>query len=253
MHMPTFDYLEERQRLKNMTIDLQNAAEDDDEEYGDDEMSEGDEEEGELDFEGGEIIEEGDMEDGEEEMDLEDGEEEMDLEDGDEEDDEDEEDEEGSQEVVVKGKKLEQKPKDKKALAAKKKAEVEVNSSFYDDSDSSDEVRSDPRSTFLSASDIYDSQKNKRRQTREEIKLSKKDIRDDQKKLKLSSKIKERGRLTNNLKKKNNPFQMFIQKRRLQHRLDDLKKAERKTKGRIVQKGQRPRKLGRSFGGSKGK
>lgn len=253
MHMPNFDFMEERERLKKMTAELKRAENAlDHEDYGmeeaDDEL-EGDEEdmEGgeEMDLEDGEFIDESDMEEGDEEMleeDLE-GEEEM---------EEDEEDDEGSQEVVVQGKKIEQKPKKKETTAAKRKQEVEINSSFYDDSDSSDAHNDDPRTTFLSANAIYDPDKIKRRQTKEQIKIGKQEIREEHKKLKLGHKMKERGRLTNNLKRKNNPFQMYIAKRRLQHRLEDLKRAARNTNSKL-HKGKKPRKLGKAFGGNKGR
>lgn len=250
MHMPNFDFMEERERLKRMTeamreVELNYDDGEGEDEDADDEMD-GEEEE-ELDFEGGEIIEEDEFE-GAEEM-LEDGEEEDDGDEEGAEEDDEEESEEGHQEVVVKGKKIEQIPKavTKKVIVKK---EIEINSSFYDDSDSSQDINEDYRNTFLSATSIYDPDKNKRRQTKDQIKVGKKEIRDEHKKLKLGNKMKERGRLTNNLKKKNNPFQMFIQKRRLKHRLDDLKKAERKTKSKL-QRGHNPRKLGKAVGGGR--
>lgn len=254
IHMPTFDFLEERERLKKMTNDMENEAFEDEcshdgAEEGDDEMDmEGEEE---IEFEDGDIVEEEDMEEesGSGEIDEEGDEEMMEEElegeeefEGDEEDDLEEEDEE-EETVVTKGKKIE-----KKAVKKGKKKPVddfEVNSSFYDDSES--EELEDPSRAFLSSTAIYNPEKVKKRKTLDQIKNEKKEHREEQKQKKLSHKIKERGRLTNKLKKKNNPFQMFIQKRRMENRLKDLKKASKKIKSKL-HKGHNPRKLGNKFG-----
>ena len=252
IHMPTFNFLEERAKLKTMAKEMMRKAEkqmdQEDIEEGDDEMMEGEEEmmEGDeemIDDDEGEILEE-------DEMDLEgmeEGDEEEMGEEGDEEEmGEEDEENEGEQTVNMKGKKLEQGKDNNKKVAKKKDDEAEINSSFYDDSESEDAKPIDPRSYFLSTSSIYDRDKNKRRQTREDIKKGKQENREEHLKKKLGHKLKERGRLTNQAKKKNNPYQMFIQKKRLQNRLLDLKKASRNTKKK--QKGQSPRNLGKSFG-----
>ena len=255
IHMPSFDFLEEREKLKKMTHEMNEKfdQEEDDEdgaEEGDDEgeIIEGSDFEGEEEFEGGEegdeeamdeeIIEEDEMmfEDGDEE-----GDEEIDEDDGDEEGDEEMDD---GDEVVVKGKKIEKRPSEKKNK--RDTEDHEVSSSFYDDSES-EESFSDPRTSFLSTNAIFDPEKVKKRKTLQEIKQGKKENRDEHLKKKLGTKIKARGRLTNQQKKKNNPFQMFIQKKRLQNRLQDLKKASKRTQKKL-HKGQKPRSLGKAFG-----
>lgn len=125
--------------------------------------------------------------------------------------------------------------------------EEEPNSSFYDDSDESSESFGDPRTSFLSTSAIFDADKVKKRKTLQDIKQGKKDNRDEHLQKKIGHKIKARGRLTNQQKRKNNPYQMSIQKKRMENRLKDLKSASRKT-NRKLQKGQRPRSLGKAFG-----
>lgn len=254
IHMPSFNFLEEREKLKKMTNEM-NKNEDSDEG-----MEEADDE-GEIiegsDFEGEEGLEEdgegmdeediGDEEDGEMMFEEDaDGDEE-----GDEEDEEgEEEDEEEESEVVVKGKKIEKGNKKDRRKAKDDNEEIieeeEAGSSFFDDTES-DEPFDDPRTSFLSSTAIYDPDKVKKRMTLQDIKQGKKDNRDEHLKKKLGHKIKERGRLTNVQKRKNNPFQMFIQKKRLENRLKDLKSASRKTNKKL-QKGMRPRSLGKAFG-----
>lgn len=249
IHMPSFDFMEERERLKKMAQEMNERDSDHEEamEEADDEgdVLEEDEFEG-MDEEGGDG-EEGDEEDleGMDEEELE-GSDNIEFEDGDEEEDGEEEEEEDDDEedtnVVVKGKKIEvKKKKNKRDLE-----EPEVNSSFYDDSESEEELN-DPRAGFLSVNNIYDPERVKKRKNLQQIKQEKKENRDEHLKKKMGHKIKERGRLTNQQKKKNNPFQMFIQKKRLEGRLKDLKKANKHTQ-RKVQKGHTPRKLGKSFG-----
>ena len=259
LHRPSFNFEEERRRLKSLektiqqkfdrkstrdpssrgapeeeeeeeVMDLEAAEEGDDEmlEFGEEEMEELDEEElegleeGEDDIEGEE--EEGDFE-GEEE-DLEAGE------------------SDGMEEEEL------QAPKPaKQRQAAELEAEAsnnsdEVNSSFFDESESSEQP-ADPRSSFLSASAIYDKDKIRRKLTRDDIKKQKERNRDEQKQKKVGHKLKNRGRLTNQQKRKNNPYQMFIQKKRLQNRLIDLKKAQKKI-AKKQQKGHCRARLGKS-------
>ena len=70
MHMPNFDFMEERERLKRMTEAMREEELNYDDGEGEDEDADDEmdgEEEEELDFEGGEIIEEDEFE-GDEEM-----------------------------------------------------------------------------------------------------------------------------------------------------------------------------------------
>lgn len=275
IHMPGFNFLEERQRLKEMSHRMKKKMEREELEG----EEEGDSEEEDMD---GEIIEEGDF-DGEEEegMDEEDfeGDDEMvdeldgevieegefdedDDEDGEEEDDEDGEEEEEEEEVDMYKKKpsVKAEPKKKKDVKDSKKKTVtkqprkaddgeesnsEVNSSFYDESSS--EERVDHRASFLSSSAIFDRNNLKKKWSRDEIKKMKADNREEHLEKKMGQKIKQRGRLTNQQKKKNNPYQMFIQKQRLQNRLKDLKAAHRKIKDKNFKGHQRSKnRLGKS-------
>lgn len=272
MHMPTFDFFEERNKLKEMTKQMnrqhmleeealsdENEGMDEEEIDGEHEgMEEGDEEE---DFEGleegdEEMLEEGDME-GEEEFD---GEEEEDEEEGmEEEDDKPSKPVTKKQQPISKGKKIEAAQKGskngKKHFREDEQEDVrddeasgdEVNSSFYDESES--ESEEDPRNSFLSSSAIFDPNISKKRLTRDQIKLQKADNRAEHLSKKAGHKIKSRGRLTNQQKKKNNPYQMFIQKRRLDNRLKDLKKANKKGNKNMKQAGHtQSRKLGKTLG-----
>lgn len=251
IHMPSFDFLEEREKLKKMTQDMmQGMDEEGDSEGG---LEEADDE-GEI-IEGSEFEGEEEMDEGDEEAMDEEGLEEGDMmfEEGDEEGDEEmdgleeeeDEDEEGESEVVVKGKKIEQVSKKRNKRGAKE--EEEANSSFYDSDSEDDESIADPRTSFLSTNAIFDPERVKKRKSYQEIKQGKKDNREEHLQKKMGHKIKARGRLTNQQKRKNNPFQMSIQKKRLESRLKDLKKASKKTQ-RKMQKGHKPRKLGKSFG-----
>ena len=266
LHRPSFNFEEERRRLKSLektiqqkfdrkstrdpssrgapeeeeeeeVMDLEAAEEGDDEmlEFGEEEMEELDEddiegEEGEDDIEGEE--EEGDFE-GEEE-DLEAGE------------------SDGMEEEELqapKPAKQRQAAGPARQLRNELEAEAsnnsdEVNSSFFDESESSEQP-ADPRSSFLSASAIYDKDKIRRKLTRDDIKKQKERNRDEQKQKKVGHKLKNRGRLTNQQKRKNNPYQMFIQKKRLQSRLIDLKKAQKKI-AKKQQKGHCRARLGKS-------
>lgn len=244
IHMPSFNFMEEREKLKKLTHEM-NTRMDKEADYDGTEEAD---DEGEIiegsDFEGDEEeFEEGDEEGMDEEEIIEEGD--MMFEDGEEEDgDEEEGDEEDSEnEVVVKGKKIEKKPIDKK----KRGEIVEEEEESSSDLSESEEPFADPRTSFLSTSNIYDPDKNKRRKNLEEIKRGKRENREEHLKKKLGTKIKERGRLTNQQKKKNNPFQMFIQKKRLENRLKDLKSANKRTNKKL-HKGQRPRSLGKTFG-----
>lgn len=216
-------------------MDLEAAEEGDDEmlEFGEEEMElmeedelDGEEEE-ELDGE-----EEGELE-GEEEEGLEDGEEEAMLEEA-------LPQEEGPRKKQAGAKKV----VNELELAEEEPNSDEVNSSFFDESDSEDQP-ADPRSSFLSASAIYDKDKIRRKLTRDDIKKQKENNRDEQKAKKVGHKLKNRGRLTNQQKRKNNPYQMFIQKKRLQNRLIDLKKAQKKI-AKKQQKGHCRARLGKS-------
>ena len=257
IHMPTFNFLEEREKLKKMSLEMgQNFRDDgsgveeadDEDEIIEESDFEGDEESGEgMEEEiDGEMMLEDDGE-GEDEI-MEEGEEEDDIEEEGEEEDDEEEDN-----VHVKGKKLEV----NKKKSSMNKGEIreeeddsegEEEDSSYDDSES--EEKPDPRNAFLATSSIFDPDKVKKRQTLQAIKQGKKDNRDEHLKKKLGHKIKERGRLTNVQKRKNNPYQMFIQKKRLDNRLKDLKSASRQTLKKL-QKGQTPRRLGKAFGRKK--
>ena len=201
----------------------------------------------------GEGDEEEDEADGEEE-DFEGEEEEMDeegLEEGDEgmEEDDDEgmdeeclegDEEEGAEEAME----TEEMDYPTKVMNQRKMDEDEVNSSFWDSSSELPEI--DPATTFLPKQAIFDPSRNKRRLSRLEIKDQKAANREEFKELKLGTKIKARGHLTNNLKRKNNPYQMFIQKRRLQNRMIDLKKELKKNKSK-KQQGHSRVKMGRAF------
>lgn len=200
----------------------------------------------------GEGDEEQDEADGEEEE-FEGEEEEMDeegLEEGDEgmeEDDEgmDEECLEGDEEEgPEEGMETEEMDYPTKVMNQRKMDEDEVNSSFWDSSSELPEI--DPATTFLPKQAIFDPSRNKRRLSRLEIKDQKAANREEFKELKLGTKIKARGHLTNNLKRKNNPYQMFIQKRRLQNRMIDLKKELKKNKSK-KQQGHSRVKMGRAF------
>lgn len=247
IHMPSFDFMEERERLKKMANEMMehDSANDDGVEEADDEgdIVEEDEFEG-MDEEGDEEDMEGmdeEENEGSDNIEFEEGEEE-DGEDGEDGEEEEDNDDEEDTNVVVKGKKIEVKAKKNK----RDLEEPEVNSSFYDDSESEEELN-DPRAGFLSVNSIYDPERVKKRKNLQQIKQEKKENRDEHLKKKMGHKIKARGRLTNQQKKKNNPFQMFIQKKRLEGRLKDLKKANKHTQ-RKMQKGHSPRKLGKSFG-----
>jgi hypothetical protein len=203
---------------------------------GDEEEADGEEEEYEGDEE---MDEEGMDEDGDEEMDEEElGDEEgMDEEDLGGEEEEGEGNEEGE---------MDEEGMDypTKVMNQRKMDEDEVNSSFWDSSSELPEI--DPTNTFLPKQAIYDPSRVKRRMSRLEIKDQKAANREEFKELKLGTKIKARGHLTNNLKRKNNPYQMFIQKRRLQNRMIDLKK-ELKKKKKNKQQGHSRVKMGRAF------
>ncbi len=213
-------------------MDLEAAEEGDDEmlELGEEEMElmdedelEGEEEEGDAEGE----------EEGEEEEGLEDGEEEAMLEEALEQGEGPKKKQAGAKKVV-----------NELELAQEEPNSDEVNSSFFEESDSEDEP-ADPRSSFLSASAIYDKDKIRRKLTRDDIRKQKERNRDEQKEKKVGHKLKNRGRLTNQQKRKNNPYQMFIQKKRLQNRLIDLKKAQKKI-AKKQQKGHCRARLGKS-------
>jgi hypothetical protein len=258
IHRPNFNFEDERKRLKKLAVNIQHkfdrkstkdpssrgAPEEDDDmdleaaEEGDDEMVELGEEEMELmdedELEGEE--EEGDAEgeeEGEEEEGLEDGEEEAMLEEALEQGEGPKKKQAGPKKVV-----------NELELAQEEPNSDEVNSSFFEESDSEDEP-ADPRSSFLSASAIYDKDKIRRKLTRDDIRKQKERNRDEQKEKKVGHKLKNRGRLTNQQKRKNNPYQMFIQKKRLQNRLIDLKKAQKKI-AKKQQKGHCRARLGKS-------
>lgn len=235
IHMPDFDFTEERERLKKMAFDMNEKFEN--ELDGAEEADDEGEEEGDEDQM---MLEDGDEEGGEE-MDEDEGEEE---DDGEEEGDEEDEEEEDTG-VVVKGKKIEKKPVEKKKKKKDLEEEDNLNSSDFTDSEESEIA--DPRTSFLSNVNIFDPEKLKKRQSYQEIKQAKKDNREEHLTKKMGHKIKARGRLTNHAKRKNNPYQMSIQKKRLEGRLKDLKKASRSTT-RKKQQGHKPRNLGKSFG-----
>lgn len=207
-HQPDFDFTEERKKLKQKIALIKKGEA----EEGDDEM----EEEGEEEMEGEEegMEEEGEEEEGEEgeegDMMAFEGVEGMDIEEGEEEND-----------------------------------EMDLDSIDISSDESQDITK--PSSTFLSPYSIYDPEKIKKKMTREDIKKQKTLNRNEHKQRKLGSKLKERGRLTNQQKKKNNPYQMFIQKKRLTRRLQDLKSAKKQTT-RKLQKGHSRVKLGSGKG-----
>lgn len=253
IHMPEFNFLEERSKLKSLTQKMQREFDEDlrqelrgsrrgqMEEEDDDADEEGEEE----DEEGGEEADE-EMLEGMDEEDLEelDGEEEDgDDEDGDEEEDDGEEEEleigEDEGEIIEEA--------DFEKMKSDEEDSDMVGSSFYDESDSQEDFN--PSAGFLQSSSILNRDTFKRKITKDQIKLVKAEQREEHKKLKLGAKIKQRGRLTNRQKQKNNPYQMFIQKKRLQNRLKDLKSEMKKKKNSRAQKGhQRSNRLGKSKG-----
>lgn len=253
IHMPEFDFLEERSKLKSMTQKMQRDFEEDHRKEfrahkrthdmaeedldGDEEGDEEDDGDEEGDEEMLERMDEEDLEelDGEEEDNAD--------EEGDEEDDGDEEEMEiGEDEGEI----IEE------ADFAKMKSDDDddsdmVGSSFYDESDSQEEFN--PSAGFLQSSSILNRDTFKRKVTKDRIKIVKAEQREEHKKLKLGAKIKQRGRLTNRQKQKNNPYQMFIQKKRLQNRLKDMKAEMKKKKNSRAQKGhQRSNRLGKGKG-----
>ena len=247
-----FNFLEEREKLKRMTHEIDRKFErklDDDDDEGDDEGEEedgdeeGEEEDENMEFGDEEVMDEEEIEDGDiEGEEEEDGDEEGEGEDGEEEGEEEE--GEMDEEVVEKGRKKPEKvgkgrsrPNKNEFVADQNELDDdddEINSSFFDESDSVDIDES--RNTFLSASSIYNKDMIKRKTTRDQIKAQKAQNREEHLKLKVGHKIKNRGRLTNQQKKKNNPYQMFIQKKKLTSRLIDLKKAQKRI-GKKLQKG----------------
>jgi hypothetical protein len=272
LHRPAFNFEDERRRLKSLEVSIQQkfdrkstrdpssrGAPEDEEEEEEEDMDleaaeEGDDEM--LEFEEGELEgeeEEGDLEGEDEELD---GEEEEGDEEGGFDGEEEDLEEAGSGGMEEEELEEPQPSSKKRQAAAPRKAEKqpslseegsnsdEVHSSYFDESES-EEQPMDPRSTFLSASAIYDRDKIRRKLTRDDIKKQKERNRDEQKQKKVGHKLKNRGRLTNQQKRKNNPYQMFIQKKRLQNRLIDLKKAQKKI-AKKQQKGHCRARLGRS-------
>jgi hypothetical protein len=255
IHMPDFDFLSERTKLKKLSQKMQREFEEDHRreekaarrlEAGevDGEEEEDDEDAEEEEFGEEEELEEAGMDEEEIEGEDEDGMDEEEIEDdGDEEEDdgEIEGDEEGDEEELEIG-------EDDGEVIEKTATEDDdsdmVGSSFYEESESED---FQPSSGFLQASSILNRDTFKRKVTRDQIKLVKAEQRDEHKKLKLGAKIKQRGRLTNRQKQKNNPYQMFIQKKKLQNRLKDLKKEQKMKKFSKNHKGhQRSNRLGKS-------
>lgn len=249
IHMPEFNFLEERTKLKSMTQKMQREFEEDhrkeyhaekrlaemvEENLGAEEA--GDEED-DGDEEGFERMDEEDLEelDGEEE---DDGDEE-----GDEEDDGDEEEIEiGEDEGEI----IEEADFEKIKSDDDDDSDM-VGSSFYDESDSQAEFN--PSAGFLQSSSILNRDTFKRKVTKDQIKIVKAEQREEHKALKVGAKIKQRGRMTNRQKQKNNPYQMFIQKKRLQNRLTDMKAEMKKKKNSRAQKGhQRSNRLGKGKG-----
>ncbi len=261
LHRPGFNFEEERRRLKKLELNIQQkfdrkstkdpssrgAPEEDDQveedidleaaEEGDDEMLEFDEDELEGDEEGEEEELDGEEEEGDfdgEEEELQAGESGMEEEELDEPNPNKKNGKPNAAKKIL----------DEINLSEAASNSDEVNSSFFDESES-EEPPADPRSTFLSASAIFDKDKIRRKLTRDDIKKQKERNRDEQKQKKIGHKLKDRGRLTNQQKRKNNPYQMFIQKKRLQSRLIDLKKAQKKI-AKKQQKGHCRARLGKS-------
>lgn len=247
MHMPGFDFLKERANLKMLSMGMQKKFEE--EHRREERLTAGGRsgmEEEDLDGEeesGDEEIEEGDDEfEGMDEEGLEEGDEEE--EDGDEEDGDEEGDEEELEIGEDDGEIIEEADFEKMKSEDEDDSDM-VGSSFYEESD--DEF--EPSAGFLQASSILNRNTFKRKVTRDQVKLVKAEQREEHRKLKLGAKIKQRGRLTNRQKQKNNPYQMFIQKKRLQNRLKDLKKEHNQKKNSKLHKGhQRSNRLGKSSG-----
>jgi hypothetical protein len=248
IHMPDFDFLNERTKLKKLSQKMQREFEEDHRREerasmkNEDAQEEGEEEDGdEEDFGEEEEVDEIGMD----EEDIEGVEEdEMDEEEIDEEgvdgDIECEEEDEGDEEELEIG---ENDGEIIEKTASEDDSDL-VGSSFYEESESEEYQ---PSSGFLQASSILNRDTFKRKVTKDQIKLVKAEQRDDHKKLKLGAKIKQRGRLTNRQKQKNNPYQMFIQKKKLQNRLKDLKKEQKTKKNSKNFKGhQRSNRLGKS-------
>jgi len=256
IHMPEFDFLQERSKLKSMTQKMQRDFEEDHRKEfraqnrrglmqeedldGEEEGDEEDDEEG--DEEGDEEMLEG-MDEEELDGDIEGEEEDDGDEEGDEEEDGDEEEIEiGEDEGEI----IEEADFEKMRSDDEDDSDM-VGSSFYDESDSQEEFN--PSAGFLQSSSILNRDTFKRKVTKDQIKIVKAEQREEHKKLKLGAKIKQRGRLTNRQKQKNNPYQMFIQKKRLQNRLKDMKAEMKKKKNSRAQKGhQRSNRLGKGKG-----
>ena len=177
IHMPNFNFMEEREKLKKLTHEMNTRMDRDSDAGAEEADDEGDLEGEEEDLEEGgeeamdeEIIEEEDMEfeEGDEEGDEEEGEE------GDEEGDEEELEEDSENEVVVKGKKIEKRPIDKKKRKESVEEEKEEESSSEESE--SEEPFADPRTSFLSTVNIFDPDRVKKRATLQAIKQGKKII-----------------------------------------------------------------------------